>query len=76
MEVPTLASFVEVFEQPVDIPVRAWGGADGRLQGSPWPEFLVCGADRRHSSSSSWYLWRFLRFSPRTEFNSSRRANR
>ena len=24
---------VEVFEQPVDIPVRAWGGAGGRLQG-------------------------------------------
>ena len=33
VEVPTLVSLVEVFEQPVDIPVRAWGGTGGRLQG-------------------------------------------
>ena len=33
MEVPTLVSLVEVFEQPVDIPVRAWGGTGRRLQG-------------------------------------------
>ena len=73
VEAPTLVSLVEVIEQPVDIPVRAWGGSS---RFSSWPEFLVCGADRRHSSSSSWYLWRFPRFSPRTEFNSSRRADR
>ena len=72
VEVPTLVSLVEVFEQPVDIPVRAWGGTGGRLQDFlPGQVFLlVCGADRRHSSSSSWFLWRFSRFSPRTEFNS------
>ena len=29
-----LSSLVEVFEQPVDIPVRAWAGTGGRLQGS------------------------------------------
>ena len=33
MEAPTIVSLVEVFEQPVDIPVRAWGGTGGRLQG-------------------------------------------
>ena len=32
-EAPTLVSLVEVIEQPVDIPVRAWGGTGGRLQG-------------------------------------------
>ena len=31
VEAPTLVSLVEVFEQPVDIPVRAWGGTGGRL---------------------------------------------
>ena len=33
VEAPTLVSLVEVIEQPVDIPVRAWGGTGGRLQG-------------------------------------------
>ena len=33
VEAPTIVSLVEVIEQPVDIPVRAWGGTGGRLQG-------------------------------------------
>ena len=33
VEAPTLVSLVEVIEQPVDIPVRAWYGTGGRLQG-------------------------------------------
>ena len=33
VEAPTIVSLVEVVEQPVDIPVRAWGGTGGRLQG-------------------------------------------
>ena len=61
VEARTIVSLIDVIrqpvEQPVDIPVRAWCGSGGRLQGFlPGPVFLlVCGADRRHSSSSSWY---------------------
>ena len=37
VEAPTIVSLIEVIrqpvEQPVDIPVRAWGGTGGRLQG-------------------------------------------
>ena len=37
VEAPTIVSLIDVIrqpvEQPVDIPVRAWGGAGGRLQG-------------------------------------------
>ena len=33
MEAPTIKSLVEVIEQPVDVPVRAWGGTGGRVQG-------------------------------------------
>ena len=32
VEAPTIVSLVEVIEQPVDIPVRAWSGTGGRLQ--------------------------------------------
>ena len=32
-EAPTLVSLVDVIRQPLDIPVRAWGGTGGRLQG-------------------------------------------
>ena len=72
VEAPTIVSLIDVIrqpvEQPVDIPVRAWWTSS---RFSPWAVFLlVCGADRRHSSSSSWYFWRFSRFSPRTEFSS------
>ena len=77
VEVPSLLSIVEVFEQPVDSPVRAWGGTGGRLQG-----FLL-----GQSSSSveqiadipvphHGIIGGFPRFSLRTEFNKSRRANR
>ena len=50
VEAPTIVSLIEVIrqpvEKPVDIPVF-----------SPWTVFLlVCGAGRRHSSSSSWYF--------------------
>ena len=77
VEAPTLVSLVEVFEQPVDIPVRAWGGTVGRLQG-----FLP---DQSSSSVEQiadipvphhGIYGGFQRFSPRTEFNSSRRAIR
>ena len=65
VEVPTVVSLVEVFEQPIDIPVRAWGGTGGRLQGfSPWPEFFVCGADRRRSSSFHGIFGGFQGFHP------------
>ena len=47
VEAPTIVSLIDVIrqpvEQPVDIPVRAWGGTDGRLQ------FFLPG---QHSSSS------------------------
>ena len=33
VEAPTIVSLVKVIEQPVDIPVRIWGGTGGRLQG-------------------------------------------
>ena len=33
VEAPTFVSLVEVIEQPVDIPVRAWYGTGGRLEG-------------------------------------------
>ena len=32
MEAPTTVSVLDVIRQPVDIPVRAWGGTGGRLQ--------------------------------------------
>ena len=81
VEAPAIVSLIEVIrqpvEQPVDIPVRAWGGTvwtSSRF--SPWPEFLVCGADRRHFSSSSWFLWRLARFSPRREYSSELGSDR
>ena len=65
VEAPTLVSLVEVIEQPVDIPVRAWGGTGGRLQGFlPGQSSSSVEQDRRHSSSSSWYPWSFPRFHP------------
>ena len=53
VEAPTIVSLVEVIEQPVDIPVRAWSGTVDVFKVFSWTVFLlVCGAERGHSSSS------------------------
>ena len=75
VEAPTIVSLIDVIrqpvEQPVDIPVRAWSGTGGRLQGFLPGQYSSSSVEQTADIPVPHHgiFGGFSRFSPRTEFS-------